>query len=62
MIYLEDSRTIPGLLQNIMEHRMSSSNGRDVELVGGRVAVGSRSLCSQAEQERIACNASALAP
>jgi len=37
---------MPGLLQNIMEHRMSSSNGRDVELVGGRVAVGSRSLCS----------------
>lgn len=40
----------PGQLQNTMEHRMGSSTGRDVELVGGRVAAGSRGLRSQAEQ------------
>jgi hypothetical protein len=55
MIYLEDLRTTP-VLQNTMEHRMGSSAGRDVELVGGPVAAGSRGLCSQPSREnRLQC-------
>lgn len=49
------------MLQNTMEHRMGSSTGRDIELVGERAAAESRGTVWLSRAERVARNASALA-
>ena len=50
------------MLQNAMEHRMGFSTGHGVELVGERAAAESRGTIWLGRPERVARNASALAP
>jgi hypothetical protein len=62
MVCLKEAEGDPGMLQNAMERRMGFSTGHDVELVGERAAAESRGTIWLDRAERVARNASALAP